>query len=435
MATCTSSRCHVSFDDENGVLSQSGLPSAEAVEFMENASMSLHWVGPDGTILWANREELSMLGYEPEEYIGKRIDQFHCDEHVINDILVRLTRFERIKNYPARLKHADGSIVYVEISSSVYCDSKGNFKHTRCFTSNVTARVLAQELLEKQKALAQIKELSIYNLRLERRTRQLKREQDCKMRLLQKILPEKVCRPLLVGEYVPPELFPEVTVFFSDIVGFTEIAGGVPPSQVVHLLNQLYTIMDLCASKVGIYKVETIGDGYVGVSGLPHPNSQHAEAIADFALLVQSVASVVPNPLRPDEPIQLRLGIHSGPVVAGVVGTLMPRYGLFGDTVNVASRMESTSLNGKIQCSENAFAHLAQADRFELELRGSIDVKGKGSMQTYWLHSTKCTENSIACPDSVAAMKAKARILLDELPIKHNFSSWLQNADLVSETV
>lgn len=139
-----------------------------------------------------------------------------------------------------------------------------------------------------------------------------------------------------------PEEFTEVTIYFSDIVGFTTIAAHCTAVQVIDLLNDLYTIFDATINAYKVYKVETIGDAYMVVSGLPGRTPDHAEQIATMALDLLHQSGQFKVKYLPGVPLQLRIGMHTGPCCAGVVGLTMPRYCLFGDTVNTASRMEST---------------------------------------------------------------------------------------------
>ncbi|XP_076734515.1 atrial natriuretic peptide receptor 1 [Maylandia zebra] len=193
----------------------------------------------------------------------------------------------------------------------------------------------------------------------------------------------------------------QVTIFFSDIVGFTSISASCTPLQVVKMLNNLYMCFDTRIDSYDVYKVETIGDAYMVVSGLPERNGdRHVDEIAKMALDLVAAVRQVSIPHMPNERLQLRAGIHTGPCVAGIVGYKMPRYCLFGDTVNTASRMESTSLPQKIHISSEAYLALIKDNAYELQLRGEIEIKGKGKMYTYWLigHKNYSVQNdSLVC--------------------------------------
>ncbi|NWI86348.1 GUC2D cyclase, partial [Dromaius novaehollandiae] len=154
-----------------------------------------------------------------------------------------------------------------------------------------------------------------------------------------------VAEALKMGTPVEPEYFEEVTLYFSDIVGFTTISAMSEPIEVVDLLNDLYTLFDAIIGSHDVYKVETIGDAYMVASGLPKRNgNRHAGEIANMSLDILSSVGTFKMRHMPEVPVRIRIGLHSGPCVAGVVGLTMPRYCLFGDTVNTASRMESTGL-------------------------------------------------------------------------------------------
>ena len=397
--------------------------------------MSLHWVGPDGTIIWANRDELNVLGYDAREYIGRNITDFHADPEVIQDILTRLTKNETLLDYPARLKHKDGSIIHVLINSSVYSDDHGRFIHTRCFTRNVTAAKLAETERQKQEAIAREQEAREQAIRFENLSKRLERERQMNLSLLHQMLPPKVAADLSAGRPVPAEAFDSVTIFFSDIEGFTKISAAVEPMAVVHLLNRLYTVMDHCASLFPVYKVETIGDAYMVVGGLPQPTATHPADVADFALLVREAVALVPNPLppaagAPPAPVRVRIGLHCGPAVAGVVGNLMPRYCLFGDTVNTASRMESSGEAGRIHCSAPLAAALRAGGAHALAPRdgGPVDVRGKGPMETYWLLAAD-DGNARAGPAAVAEALACARALLARMPESGLYAAVLREDD------
>lgn len=208
--------------------------------------------------------------------------------------------------------------------------------------------------------------------------------------LLCRLLPPTVAKQLESGNSVDPETFEMVTIYFSDIVGFTTLASRSTPLEVVALLNSLYTCFDNIIHHFDVYKVETIGDAYMVVSGLPVRNGQkHAMEIANMSLSIMKAVQEFKVKHKPDEKLMIRIGINSGPVVAGVVGIAMPRYCLFGDTVNTASRMESTSLAGKIQISESSEKLLQQFGMYDVSCRGEIPIKGKGLMVTYWLEGAQ----------------------------------------------
>ncbi|KHJ93605.1 adenylate/guanylate cyclase catalytic domain protein [Oesophagostomum dentatum] len=223
---------------------------------------------------------------------------------------------------------------------------------------------------------------------VEDRTKELVEEKKKSDILLYRMLPKQVADKLKLGRSVEPESFDSVTIFFSDVVSFTKLAGKCSPLQVVNLLNDLYTIFDGIIDAHDVYKVETIGDGYLCVSGLPHRNGQeHIKEICSMSLaFLDSLASFRISHL-PQEKINLRVGVHTGSVVAGVVGLTMPRYCLFGDTVNTASRMESNGKPGMIHLSADAVHLLHIVGGFKVEPRGEVIIKGKGVMETFWLLS------------------------------------------------
>uniref|UniRef100_A0A0K0F1K4 Guanylate cyclase n=1 Tax=Strongyloides venezuelensis TaxID=75913 RepID=A0A0K0F1K4_STRVS len=227
------------------------------------------------------------------------------------------------------------------------------------------------------------------------RTKELVEEKKKADILLSRMLPAQVAEKLKSGQTVSPELFDSVTIFFSDVVSFTALASKCTPLQVVNLLNSLYTTFDSIISEHDVYKVETIGDGYLCVSGLPIRNGYlHAKEIANLSLqLIKSLDGFRIEYL-PSEKIRIRIGINSGPCVAGVVGLSMPRYCLFGDTVNTASRMESNGKPDHIHMSSEANKILVEKiGGYITEPRGEIIIKGKGVMETYWLIG-KVDENS-----------------------------------------
>lgn len=204
-------------------------------------------------------------------------------------------------------------------------------------------------------------------------------------RLLLNVLPAPVATRLKQSEQVIADGFPAATVLFADIVGFTGLAERLAPADVVVLLDNVFARWDGLAARHGVEKIKTIGDAYMVAGGIPSPREDHAEAIADMAL--EMGAEVERCAAESGQALQVRIGIDTGPVVAGVIGRAKFIYDLWGDTVNTASRMESHGLPGAIQVTERAFERLR--DRYDLRQRGTIEVKGKGPMTTYLLISRR----------------------------------------------
>ncbi|XP_051969089.1 guanylate cyclase 2G-like [Xyrauchen texanus] len=223
---------------------------------------------------------------------------------------------------------------------------------------------------------------------VEERTNQLTAEKCRADKLLSSMLPRYIAEQLMAGKSVEPRSYDTVTIFFSDIVGFTNMCSISSALEVVNLLNDLYSLFDEIIKLYDVYKVETIGDAYMVASGLPISNGTlHAEEISTMALHFLSAIKRFRIRHLPTEKLALRIGINSGPVVAGVVGCTMPRYCLFGDTVNTASRMESNSLPMRIHIAQTTADILIKTGNFELEERGDIEIKGKGTQKTFWLRS------------------------------------------------
>ncbi|XP_063984062.1 uncharacterized protein LOC135166059 isoform X1 [Diachasmimorpha longicaudata] len=236
--------------------------------------------------------------------------------------------------------------------------------------------------------------IQVYAANLAQKARELKREKRKSDTLLFQMLPPSVAQQLKQTQQVPAEYYEAVTVYFSDIVGFVEIAAENTPLEVVTFLNSIYKLFDARIECYDVYKVETIGDSYMVASGLPVRNGdKHVSEIATMALDLLAASSVFQVPKRPGERLQIRSGAHTGPVVAGIVGTKMPRYCLFGDTVNTASRMESTGEALRIHISLEMKKALEAVGGFKIVHRGLVDVKGKGLMDTYWL---ECKDGGIA---------------------------------------
>ncbi|XP_048349011.1 retinal guanylyl cyclase 2 [Sphaerodactylus townsendi] len=271
----------------------------------------------------------------------------------------------------------------------------------QCWSESPDRRPAFDEIFEQFKTInkgrknnivdSMLRMLEQYSSNLEdlirERTEELELEKLKTEKLLTQMLPLSVAETLKTGATVEPEYFDEVTIYFSDIIGFTTISALSEPIEIVDLLNDLYTMFDAVISHHDVYKVETIGDAYMVASGLPKRNGQrHAAEIANMALdILSSVGSFTMKHL-PGVPVRIRMGLHSGPCAAGVVGLTMPRYCLFGDTVNTASRIESTGLPYRIHISQITMKILKSLNEgYKMEFRGKTELKGKGLQETYWL--------------------------------------------------
>ncbi|XP_071538924.1 uncharacterized protein [Panulirus ornatus] len=256
--------------------------------------------------------------------------------------------------------------------------------------------------------------LQAFTETLQYKTYELRYEKKRSDKLLYQMLPPTVAQQLKQRKQVSAETYESVTIYFSDIVGFTELASESTPMQVISLLNALYKMFDSRIELYEVYKIETIGDAYMVASGLPQRGEDpiressnldrliytspvykimshtglgkdHAAEIASMALDLLHATENFVVPHMPGERLQIRIGIHTGPVVAGVVGSKMPRYTLFGESVNIASKMESTGLPFKIHITAATKEALDKVGGFIMKLRGEMEIKGKGSMETYWL--------------------------------------------------
>jgi len=243
-------------------------------------------------------------------------------------------------------------------------------------------RLLARKLARMDTNVRQMEEMQDSTSKLLSSVmRELDQERARSNSLLLNILPQAIIDRLGDGETTIADRYDSVTVLFSDLVGFTSISSELEPQLLVSDLNRLFSEFDALCERTEVEKIKTIGDAYLAVGGLPGTRADHATAVAELALgMVEAVARLNASSSRD---WRIRIGVHSGPAVAGVIGTRKFVYDVWGDTVNVASRLESSAEPNRIHISKP----VAEALRgtFDLEPRGTIDLKGKGNTESFLL--------------------------------------------------
>jgi class 3 adenylate cyclase len=327
----------------------------------------------------------------------------------IGNVYIRVRKWEKALTYLLRAEECLGETQALAVLAKVYelltqCyKSLGNIE--RAFSNLERFHALREQtaLQDGKRAIQYLqqgfaseqsqKEAEIYRLR----NVELAHAQQELERLLLNILPMPIAQRLRAGESTIADTFENVTVVFVDIVGFTRLAGWHTAEEIVRMLDDIFSVFDAITESYGLEKIKTIGDAYMIASGIPTPRSDHAEAAARAALdMLRAIRDVSKriNIRGTSEELCVRIGIHTGSIVAGVIGTKKFAYDLWGDTVNTASRMESHGEAGKIHISEDVYRLLLESEHhqhygFSFETRGEIDVKGKGIMNTYFLSAAK----------------------------------------------
>jgi PAS domain S-box-containing protein len=312
-------------------------------------------------IIYINPAFERMTGYEAQEVIGRncRFLQGEDKDQPALDELREALREGKCCTVILSNYRKDGTLFWNNLSISPIYDGSGNLTHFVGIQTDITERKVAQEALRYQ--------------------------QEQTENLLLNILPEPIVQQLKLHPSTIAESFEEVTVLFADLVDFTKFSARRSAKELVEFLNVIFSKFDQLAELHGLEKIKTIGDAYMVVAGLPTPRKDHADAIAQMALDMQQ--AIVKVNAEMGEAFRLRIGINSGPVVAGVIGLKKFSYDLWGDTVNTASRMESQGIPGAIQVTASTYERLR--DKYLFEKQGLIRVKGKGKMITYLLRGRK----------------------------------------------
>ncbi|MFH7030151.1 MAG: adenylate/guanylate cyclase domain-containing protein [Heteroscytonema crispum UTEX LB 1556] len=333
-------------------------------DLFENANDLIQSVTPYGRFEYVNRAWQETLGYNELDIAQMNLfDIIHPDYQAkCRQLFYRAMTGEKLEQVTIAFVTKDNKKIFVE--GNINCKFVGGKPvATRGIFHNITQRLVAEEALRQQ--------------------------QEQTERLLLNILPEAIANRLKLKPGTIAEDFADVTVLFADIVGFTKLASELSAIKVVNLLNQIFSTFDRLSEKYHLEKIKIIGDAYMVVGGLPTRRSDHAHAIAHMALDMQTAIAQFNEETQHN--LNIRIGINTGAVVAGVIGIKKFTYDLWGDTVNIASRMESHGLTGKIQVTEATYNRLR--DEFVLERRGEIEVKGKGKMTTYLLLGRRRSQN------------------------------------------
>jgi len=342
-------------------LSEVALRQAEEKyrKIFENAIEGIFQTSVDGRYLSANPALARLYGYNsPEELMNNILtieQQIYVDPKQRLKFIQLIEEHNSISGFESQVYRRDGNIIWVSENARAVRDEQGKLLYYEGIVENITKRKEAEEALRYQ--------------------------QEQTEKLLLNILPQPIAERLRREETTIADIFKEATVLFADIVGFTELSANIPPIELIEMLNEIFSTFDELTEEHGLEKIKTIGDAYMVVGGLPIPRKDHAHAIAEMALDMRIQIDRFNR--ESGQNVQLRVGINTGPVIAGVIGIKKFIYDLWGDTVNTASRMESHGLAGQIQVTTTTYEILR--DKYKFQKRGNIPIKGKGEMTTYLL--------------------------------------------------
>lgn len=303
-----------------------------------------------------------------------------CDVVLLDLLMPGLSGIEVLRRLKARPETVALPVIIIsaldEVDSTVHCIEAGADDYLTKPINPVLLRARIAATLERK--FLRDREQAI--------TEQLRVEQDRSETLLRSVLPSSVVDRLQRGEKVIADQFQDATILFSDLVGFTALTSKLAPDRVLDLLNTIFSGFDRLAVEHGLEKIKTIGDAYMAAGGLPQKRPDHATAVAAMALGMPEIVAAASREIA--QPLGIRIGMHTGPVAAGIIGQNKFVYDVWGDTVNVASRMEHYGEPGRVHIS--AATRAAIGDAYRVETRAPIDVKGRGWMSTFFLGERVC---------------------------------------------
>lgn len=314
-----------------------------------------------GNVVECNQTLLNILGFTKAEVLAKTVtEMYHPDCHpMVRENLQSFSESGTLTHPELLVLKKGGGTIEVSINYTAVKDERGNILY-----SNAVLRDIS-ELKKVQRALQS--------------------EQDKSESLLLNILPETIVGRLKDNPAIIADAMPNATTLFCDIEGFTALSEQISPNELISTLNIIFSEFDGLVEAHGLEKIKTIGDAYMVASGLPLPRPDHGEAMAELALEMLQAKDSLNMVLK--RPINIRIGIDSGPVVAGVIGKRKFSYDLWGDSVNRASRLESQGIPGEIQIGQATYELIK--DKFVCEIRGKIEAKGNSLIEAYLLKGRK----------------------------------------------
>jgi adenylate cyclase len=329
----------------------------------ENATEGIFQITAEGRYITANPALARILGYESPEALMTQvtniIQQLYVEATMREDLDTLVQRYDLVSDVESQVYRQDRSLIWISENIRAVRDAEGALLYYEGTVADITERRRTESALRYARKQSEL--------------------------LLLNTLPQAIAERLKKGQRTIADSFDEVTVMFADLVDFTKFSAQTSPTKLVEILNVIFSKFDQLAERHQVEKIKTIGDAYMVVAGLPTPRQDHAQAIAQMALDMQE--AIKQYNAEANQVFKIRIGINSGPVVAGVIGIKKFSYDLWGDTVNIASRMESLGMPGYIQVTAATYELLQK--QYDCEQLQPIQVKGKGELTPYLLKGRK----------------------------------------------